>query len=73
MKSEDDRDEEVADIIQKSVSEQENAMSILRQVNDRLDRLSAELRKQGAFPIAGQLDREKQEAEAAKNVIPSGG
>jgi hypothetical protein len=66
------KDEEIADTLAASAEAQEEAASILRQVAARLDSLSAEMRRHGAFPIAGQLEREQKEAQGRTNGLATG-
>jgi hypothetical protein len=65
------REDEVDDTLQSSAEVQEEAANVLREVASRLDRLSAEMRKHGAFPIAGQLERERDEIQGRVNGITS--
>ena len=59
-KHDEDREEAVAKAIEESVAAQEEAASTLRSVAHRLDEVSKTLRKHGAFPIADQIDRERE-------------
>jgi hypothetical protein len=43
----------------RSAAEQERAAGILRDVIDQLERLSEEMRKHGRFPLADQLQRQR--------------
>lgn len=62
-KTEAHREAEIAVTLEQSALAQEEAASVIDDVVTRLNRLSAEMRKHGAFPIAGQLERERQRRE----------
>lgn len=64
-----DRDEEIAETLEESARAQDEAATVLRQVAQRLDRLSAEMRKHGAFPIAGSLERERERLERQADAV----
>jgi hypothetical protein len=66
------RDEEITEALEQSAQAQEEAASVLRQVAQRLDRLSVEMRKHGAFPIVGALERERQRIERQADAIANG-
>ena len=55
---ESERDDELVTQLRRSAAEQKEAISVLEEVAGRLEKLSEELRKRGAYPIAGQLDRD---------------
>lgn len=62
-KTEQHREAEIAETLERSAVAQEEAATIIDEVVARLNRLSVEMRKHGAFPIAGQLERERQRRE----------
>jgi hypothetical protein len=66
------RDEEISTALEQSAQAQEEAASVLRQVAQRLDKLSAEMRRHGAFPIVGSLERERQRIERQADAIANG-
>lgn len=68
QKHEQAREAESEAVLQESADVQEEAADVLRQVASRLDKLSAEMRKHGAFPIAGQLERERNERRGRNDL-----
>jgi hypothetical protein len=66
------RDEELTKTLEQSAQAQEEAANVLRQVAQRLDKLSQEMRKHGAFPVVGALERERQRLESQANAIANG-
>lgn len=71
-KTEAHREAEIAATLEESASAQEEAASVIDDVVSRLNRLSAEMRKHGAFPIAGQLERERQRRERQDDAVANG-
>ena len=71
--NDDERDEEISQTLQESAKAQEEAANVLRQVAMRLDMLSNEMRKHGAFPLAGQLERDRREIERKANDLIANG
>ncbi len=63
------RDDDISEALAESAVIQEEAADVLRQVASKLDKLSAEMRKHGAFPIAGQLERERDEVRSRANGL----
>jgi hypothetical protein len=70
--NEERRDEEIQKTLEQSATAQEEAANVLRQVASRLDKLSNDMRKHGAFPIAGQLERERRRLEGKANDLSAG-
>lgn len=66
------RDEEITTALEHSAEAQEEAANVLRQVAQRLDKLSAEMRKHGAFPVVGSLERERQRLERQADALANG-
>jgi hypothetical protein len=56
---EEDRDTEIDNTLQSSAEIREEAVSIIDDVVARLNRLSAEMRRHGSFPIVGQMERDR--------------
>lgn len=68
QKSEEDHDKEIAEALEDSARAQDEWAGVLREMARRMDRLSAEMRKHGAFPIAGSLERERERLERQANA-----
>jgi hypothetical protein len=63
------RDEEITQALEQSAQAQEEAANVLRQVARRLDKLSAEMRKHGAFPVVGALEQERLRLERQADAV----
>lgn len=57
------RDDEIADALEESAEAQDEWAGTLRQIAQRMEALSVEMRRHGAFPIAGSIERERQRRE----------
>jgi hypothetical protein len=58
--SDDERDQTVENSSQASEEARTEAADVIDEVISRLDKLSKELRKQGVYPLAHQLDRDRE-------------
>jgi hypothetical protein len=66
------KEEDFAVALEESVIAQERAIGILNQVLHRLDKLSAKMREEGAYPIADQIDRERRIIARHSSEYPNG-
>lgn len=64
-KSEPEREQEFDELIHESEAIKSEVDSVLADVSRRLDLLSEELRRRGAFPVASQIDRQRPRKETA--------